>query len=90
MAASGTVHTTEEATVCICDLGMFVRVQLLKESPAALSLGKLCEENCYSYEWHPGQPPISSRMGEKSNVKPTTTFLWLSQASKQPITRPKL
>ena len=40
MTANGTTHTTEEATVCICDLDMFVQVQLLKASPAALSLGK--------------------------------------------------
>ena len=41
MTANGTTHTTEKATVCVCDLGMFVQVQLLKESPAVLSLGKL-------------------------------------------------
>ena len=35
---------------------MLVQVQVLKESLAVLSLGKLCEENGYSYEWHPGQP----------------------------------
>ena len=33
---------------------------------------------------------ISSEMGRKLIAKPTTTCLWLSQACKQPITRPKL
>ena len=35
---------------------MFVQVQVLKESPAVLWLGKLCDANGYSFEWHPGQP----------------------------------
>ena len=42
--ANGSIHTTEEATVYVYCLDMFVQVQLLKESPAALSLGKVCEE----------------------------------------------
>ena len=33
---------------------------------------------------------ISSSMGEASSVKPTTTFLWWSQARKQQNTRPEL
>ena len=56
VTAIGTTHTTKEATVCVCDLDMFVEVQVLKESPAVLSLGNLCEERGCSYEWHPGQP----------------------------------
>ena len=32
------------------------KFNFLKESRAVLSLGKVCEENGYSYEWHPGQP----------------------------------
>ena len=43
VTASGATHTTEEATVFVCDLDMFVEVQLLKESHAVLSLVKLCE-----------------------------------------------
>ena len=56
MTANGTSHATEEATVYVCDLDMFVQVQALKESLAVLWLGKLCEANGYSFEWHPGQP----------------------------------
>ena len=29
MTATGTTHTTEEATVYVCDLDMFAQVQLL-------------------------------------------------------------
>ena len=50
VTANGTTHTTGEGTVNVCDLYMFVQVQLMIESPAVLSLDKLCEENSYSYE----------------------------------------
>ena len=56
MTVNGTAHSTEEATVCVFDLYMFVHVQLVKESPAVLSVGKLFEEHVYSYERHPRQP----------------------------------
>ena len=38
-------HTTEEGTEKVCDLDTFV--QLLKESPALLSLGRFCEEKTF-------------------------------------------
>ena len=69
---------------------MFVEVQLLKESPAILSLGTLWEENGHSYDWHLGRASFLIKNGRTSNVKPTTTFPWLSQACKQPITTPVL
>ena len=31
--------------------------QLLDDTPAVLSFGKLCEEHGYSYEWASGQKP---------------------------------
>ena len=37
-------HTHEEAQVFVHDLDLFVTVQILEETPAALSLGKLCED----------------------------------------------
>ena len=42
MSAHGTTHMTEDVTVYVCDLDMFVQDELLKESPVVLSLGKLC------------------------------------------------
>ena len=56
MTANETTHTIEEATVYVWDLDMFAQVQLLKESPAVLSLRNLCEEYGSSCEGHPGQP----------------------------------
>ena len=53
--ASGEVPTNEEATVFVHNLELFVTVQILEDSPAVLSLGKLCEEHGYSHEWASGQ-----------------------------------
>ena len=39
------------------DLDLFVTVQLLDETPPVLSLGKLCSEHGYSYEWTNGENP---------------------------------
>ena len=41
MTANGEVQTTEEDTVCVSELDLFVTVMLLEENPAVLSLGKL-------------------------------------------------
>ena len=64
------------------------KVDSLKESPAVLSLGKLCEENGYSY--NDIQPSYLIKNGRKPSAKPTTTFAWWSQECHQPNTRPKL
>ena len=53
--AKGEVHRHEEANVYVHDLYLFVTVQLLEETLASLSLGKLCEDHGYSYEWMSGQ-----------------------------------
>ena len=42
VAANGEVQTNEEARVYVHDLDLFVTVQLLEETLAVLSLGKLC------------------------------------------------
>ena len=46
----GKFKTNEEAQVFVHDLGLFVTVQLLEETPAVLALGKLCKEHGYSYD----------------------------------------
>ena len=51
VTANGQVQTNEEAQVYVHDLGLFVTVRLLEDTPAFLSLGKLCEEHGHSYEW---------------------------------------
>ena len=39
------------------DLGMFVTVQLLEDTPTELYLGKLREEIGHSYDWKEGKNP---------------------------------
>ena len=48
VTANGEVQTNEEARVYVLDLDIFVTVQLLDDTPAVLSLGKLCEEHGYT------------------------------------------
>ena len=55
--ANGEVQTHEEATVYVKELEIFLTVKVLDNTPAVLSLGKLCDENGYSYEWINGQKP---------------------------------
>ena len=37
------------------ELDIFLTMKVLEDTPAVLSLGKLCDENGYSYEWITGQ-----------------------------------
>ena len=52
---NGEVQTHEEATVYVKELDVFLTMKVLEDTPAVLSLGKLCDENGYSYEWINGQ-----------------------------------
>ena len=55
ITANGEVQTHEEATVYVKELDIFLTMKVLENTPAVLSLGKLCDENGYSYEWVNGQ-----------------------------------
>ena len=66
MTANGEVQTREEATVFVKELDLFVTVMLLEETPAVLSLGKLCEDHGYTYHWTSGQKPHLIRNGKKN------------------------
>ena len=57
ITANGEVQTHEEATVYVKELDIFLTIKVLENTPAVLSLGKLCDENGYSYEWIYGQKP---------------------------------
>ena len=39
------------------ELDIFLTLKVLENTPAVLSLGKLCDEHGYSYEWINGQKP---------------------------------
>ena len=55
--ATGEVQTNEEATVYVYDFDLFLTEQILEETPAVLSLGKLCEDHGYFFWWTTGQKP---------------------------------
>ena len=57
ITANGEVQTHEEAIVYVKELDIFLTMNVLDNTPAILSLGKLCDENGYSYEWINGQKP---------------------------------
>ena len=57
ITANGEVQTHEEAIVYVKELDIFLTMKVLENTPAVLSLGKLCDENWYSNEWINGQKP---------------------------------
>ena len=57
ITANGEVQTHEGAIVYVKELDIFLTMRVLENTPALLSLGKLCDENGYSYEWINGQKP---------------------------------
>ena len=57
ITANREVQTHEEATVYVKELDIFLTMKVLDNTPAVLSLGKLFDENGYSYEWINGQKP---------------------------------
>ena len=63
ITANGEVQTHEEAIVYVKELDIFLTMKVLENTPAVLSLGKLCDENGYSYEWINGQKPHLKKNG---------------------------
>ena len=47
ITANGEVQTNEEATVYVRELGIFLTMKVLEDTPAVLSLGKHCDEHGY-------------------------------------------
>ena len=67
MTANGEVQTREEATENVKELDSFVTVMLLEETPAVLSLGKLCEDHGKTYHWTSDQKPHLTQNGKRIN-----------------------
>ena len=57
ITANGEVQTHEEVTVYVKELDILLTMKVLENTPALSSLGNLCDENGYSYEWINGQKP---------------------------------
>ena len=51
------MQTHEEDTVYVGELDVFLTMKVLENTPAVLSLGKLCDEHGCLYEWINGQKP---------------------------------
>ena len=65
VAANGEVQTKGDATVYVKELDLFVTVKLLEDTPAVLSLGKLCEDHGHSFRWTRGQKPQPIKDGRR-------------------------
>ena len=63
ITADGEVQTYEEATVYVKELDTFLTMKVLEDTPAVLSLGELCDEHGYSFEWINGQKPHLKKKG---------------------------
>ena len=63
--ANGEVQTNEEAH----DLELFVTVHILEDTPAVLSLRKLCEHHGYLCEWASGQKPHLTTNGRTNPMQ---------------------
>ena len=63
ITANGEVQTHEEATVYVKELDTFLTMKVIENTPAVLSLGKLCDENGFTYEWINGQKPHLNKNG---------------------------
>ena len=68
LTANREVHTHEEAQVFVHE-NEFVTMQLLEETPAVLSLCKLCKDHGCSFEWVNGQEPRLTHNGKTSICK---------------------
>ena len=69
ITANGEVQTHEEATVYVKELDIFLTMKVLDNTPAVLSLGKLCDENGCSYEWINGQKPHIIKNGIRIQLR---------------------
>ena len=47
ITANGEVQTHEEATVYVKELDVLLTMKVFEDTPAVLSLGKLCDEHGY-------------------------------------------
>ena len=82
MTANGEVQTKVEATVHVKELDLFVTVMLLENTPAVLSLGRLCEDHGYTHHWISGQKTHLIKNGKRidcnmsNNVSFVVPGLW--------------
>ena len=59
ITVNGEVQTHEETTVYVKELDIFLTMEVIENTSAVLSLGKLCDGNGYSFDWINGQKTTS-------------------------------
>ena len=74
ITSNGEVQTHEEATVYVKELDIFLTMKVLENTPAVLSLGKLFDENGYSYELINGQKTTSHQSSSSSSSHPSPSM----------------
>ena len=68
ITVSEEVQTNEDTTKYVKDVDRFVTIQLLKDKPSVLSIGKLFEDHGYSYEWT-GWSKTTLKNAERSTMQ---------------------
>ena len=68
----------KRCTVHVKELDIFLTMKVPEDTPAVLSLGKLCDDNGYSYEWINGQKPHLIKNGIRiiRNTQRTSFRSW--------------
>ena len=97
ITANDEVQTHEEATVCVKELDLFLTMRVLEDTPAVLSLRKLCDEHGYSYELITGQKPhlinnfvpivVPGLSTSSSSSLPSSTSMTSSTVSSESVAR---
>ena len=80
ITANGEVQTHEEATVYVKELDTFLTMKVLENTPAVLSLGKLCDETDILMNGSMVKNHISSKTGFGYLATRRTSFLSWYQA----------
>ena len=84
------VTANEESQVYVLDLDLLVTVQLREETPAVLSLGKLCSEHGCSMSGKTAKLHNLPKMGKQLLVQWTTLFLLSYQDCHHPAAAARL
>ena len=80
ITANGEVQTHEEAIVYVKELNIFLTMKVLENTPAVLSLGKLCDETGIPTNGSMVKTHISLKTGFGQFARRRTSFLLWYQA----------
>ena len=86
ITANGEVQTHEEATVYVKELDIFLTMKVLENTPAVLSLGKLCDETDTPTNGSMVKNHISSKTGfGYLAIRRTSFLLWFQACQVRPL-----